>query len=216
MNKKKQRNQTPILLKNSIVFSLVASLLILVLGVGIGAKAFSKQKEASIKKDVTVNSITLENILSPASDLVSMKYTYTDVDIYENSKKAFGVKIPLTTDKVIFTYSGIVSAGIDLSQITYDIDNEAKKITITFPEPQFMSHEMDESGFKFYDAKNSIFTQTKLEDYTVLMSNLKSAKEEQLRNDGEFFPSVTENAKNVLNDLFKVAESTSDYEIVYN
>ena len=96
------------------------------------------------------------------------------------------------------------------------IDNEAKKITITLTEPQFMSHEIDESGFKFYDAKNSIFTETKLEDYTTLMSNLKAEKEEQLRNDGEFFPSVTENAKNVLNDIFKVAESTTDYEIVYN
>ncbi|MCR5601768.1 MAG: DUF4230 domain-containing protein [Ruminococcus sp.] len=210
--------QPQALIKNKLVLSIVVSVLVLIFGIGIGAKAFSKPKKltAPIKKEATVSSITLEEILLPASDLISMKYTYTDVDIYENSKKAFGVKIPLTTDKVIFTYSGIVSAGIDLSQLTYDINNTEKKITITLPEPQFMSHEMDESGFKFYDAKNSIFTETKLEDYTTLMSRLKEAKEEKLRNDGEFFPSVTENAKNVLNDLFKISELTSEYEIIYN
>lgn len=204
-------------LKTKFLLPAIASVVVLCLGVGIGAKAFSKPQKSTrvIEKDVTVDSITLEELLLPASDLVSMKYTYTDVDVYENSKKAFGKKIPLTTDKVIFTYSGIVSAGIDLSQITYDIDNKEKTITVNLPEPYFMSHEMDESGFKFYDAKNSIFTETKLEDYTTLMSNLKESKEEQLRNDGEFFPSVIANAQNVLNDIFKINNSTSEYEIIY-
>ena len=206
------------LLKNKFLLPAIAFVVVLCLGVGIGAKAFNTPKKSSkiIEKKVKVDSITLKELILPASDLVSMKYTYTDVDVYENSKKAFGVKIPLTTDKVIFTYSGIVSAGIDLSQITYNVDEDKKVISVTLPEPQFMSHEMDESGFKFYDAKNSIFTETKLEDYTTLMSNLKESKEEQLRNDGEFFPSVIENAQNVLNDIFKINSSTSDYEIIFN
>lgn len=162
-----------------------------------------------------MDSITLKEILSPASELVSMKYTYTDVDIYENSKKAFGYKIPLTTDKVIFTYNGIISAGIDMSQITYDINNETKTIRVILPAPTLMAHEIDENSFKFYDAKNSIFTETKLKDYTQLVSNLKEEKEEKLKNDAEFLPSVTENAKKVLNDLLKLSESTSEYTIIY-
>ena len=168
-----------------------------------------------ITEDATVDSLTIEEIITPASDLVTMKYSYTDVSVYENSKKAFGVKIPLTTDKVIFSYSGVVSGGIDLSQIKYDIDNEAKTIEITLPEPKFMSHEMDESSFKFYDAKNSIFTQTKLEDYTTLIGKLKKEKEAKLRSENEFLPSVTENAKKVLDDLLKIADATKDYQIIY-
>ncbi len=204
-------------LKNKLLISIAASVVILFLGVGIGAKAFNKQKKIDppIEKEITVDSITLKEILSPASELVSMKYTYTDVDIYENSKKAFGYKIPLTTDKVIFTYSGIISAGIDMSQITYDINNETKTISVTLPAPTLMAHEIDENSFKFYDAKNSIFTETKLEDYTQLMSKLKEEKEEKLKNDAEFLPSVTENAKKVLNDLLKISESTSEYTVIY-
>ncbi|EWM54573.1 DUF4230 domain-containing protein [Ruminococcus flavefaciens] len=197
---------------------LVLGFIIAALVIGfIAARYFYKTDHSlnPVSQETTVDSVTLEEIITPASDLITMKYKYTDADVYENSKKAFGVKIPLTTDKVIFTYSGVVSAGIDLSQITYDIDNDKKTITVTLPKPKFLSHEMDESGFRFYDAKNSIFTETKLEDYTSLMAKLKSAKEVQLRNDGEFFPSVTENAKKVLNDLFKIADATSEYEIIY-
>lgn len=168
-----------------------------------------------IVEEPTVDAMTVEEIISPASDLVTMKYSYTDVDVYENSKKLFGKKIPLTTDKVIFSYSGVISGGVDLSQIKYDIDNEAKTITVTLPEPKLMAHEMDESSFKFYDAKNSIFTQTKLEDYTALMDKLKKEKETRLRYDKEFLPSVTENAQNVLDDLFKIADATKDYTIIY-
>lgn len=170
---------------------------------------------APIAEDATVDALTVEEIVTPASDLVAMKYSYTDVDVYENSKKLFGKKIPLTTDKVIFSYSGVVSAGIDLSQIQYDIDNEAKTITVTLPAPKIMAHEMDESSFKFYDAKNSIFTQTKLEDYTALMDKLKKEKETRLRYDKEFMPSVTENAQKVLDDLFRVADATKEYTIIY-
>ena len=218
MNENNKGFKLKAILKHKLFFPIVSALVILIFGMGIGAKAFSNPKDKSLplEKEVKVDSITLKELLLPASDLVSTKYTYTDVGIYENSKKAFGVKIPLTTDKVIFTYSGIVSAGINLSDVTFDINDLSKSITITIPPPQFMSHEMDESSFKFYDAKNSIFTETKLEDYTALMGELKSQKEEQLKNDGEFFPSVSENAKNVITDLLKIAESTSDYKINFN
>lgn len=211
-----KRFEPKVIFKHRLFFPIVSALVILVFGMGIGAKAFGKSKKPVFEKEVTVDSIALKELLLPASDLVSMKYTYTDVAVYENSKKAFGVKIPLTTDKVIFTYSGIVSAGINLSDVTFDINDTNKTITITLPSPQFMSHEMDETSFKFYDAKNSIFTETKLEDYTALMSDLKSQKEEQLRNDADYFPSVSENAQNAIKDLLNVAEATSDYEIVFN
>ena len=204
------------LLKSNPVLILI--LVIAALAVGfIAARYFYKPENpfSPVTEEATVDSITLEEIITPASDLVTMKYTYTDVSVYENSKKAFGVKIPLTTDKVIFSYSGIVSGGIDLSQIQYNIDNEAKTIELTLPEPKFMSHEMDESSFKFYDAKNSIFTQTKLEDYTTLMGKLKKEKEAQLRSEKEFLPSVTENARKVLDELLSIADATKDYQIIY-
>lgn len=218
MNENNKKFNPKAILKHKLFIPIVSAVVMLIFGMGIGAKAFSNPKDKSLpfEKEVTVDSIALRELLLPASDLVSMKYTYTDVGIYENSKKAFGIKIPLTTDKVIFTYSGIVSAGIDLSDVTFDINNLTKTINITLPSPKFMFHEMNESSFKFYDAKNSIFTETKLEDYTALMTELKSQKEEQLSNDKEFFPSVSENAQNVIIDLLKVAESTSDYKISFS
>ncbi len=44
--------------------------------------------------------LTIDNVqevLKPASDLISTKYYYTDADTYENYKELFGKKVPFTT-----------------------------------------------------------------------------------------------------------------------
>ncbi len=194
----------------------VIALLFGLFGILFGALNRKKSADkAAIKADEALTMITLEEILKPASELVSMKYCYTDADIYEQSKSAFGVKVPFTTDKVVFTYSGIISAGIDISEVKYQIDDTDKRITITLPEPKILSHQMNEKDFKFFDVKNSIFTETNLEDYSDLMGELKEQKEKQLSEDEEFFDSVTENTQNVLKDFLTVSDKTKDYTVVF-
>lgn len=168
-----------------------------------------------VDEESIITNINLEEILQPASELVSMKYCYTDADIYERSKEAFGYKVPFTTDKVVFTYSGTISAGIEMSEIKYDVDKLTKVITVELPEPKLMSHELNEKDFKFYDVKNSIFTETGLSDYATLMDNLKANKEEQLNADAEFMNSVTQNAQVVIRDFLLVSELTKDYAIEF-
>ena len=181
---------------------------------GVSQRNVSKNTPV-LKADEALTTITLEEILKPASELVSMKYSYTDADIYEQSKSAFGVKVPFTTDKVVFTYSEVISAGIDISEVKYDIDDASKRITITLPEPQILSHQMDEKSFKFFDVQNSIFTETSLENYSELMSELKATKENQLLEDATFFDSVTENTQNVLKDFLTVSDKTKDYTVIF-
>lgn len=181
-----------------------------------GARLKTEKPPKEIIKEVnTVDSVTLEEILAPASELVTLKYTYTDLDIFENHVEMFGVKVPFSSDKIVFTYTGTVSAGIELADVKYKIDDEHKVIYLTLPQPKLFSHEMNEDDFMYYDVMNSIMTETKMEDYTRLISELKAEQEQKLAADGEFYQSVTDNAKEVLTSFLTLSDNTKDYTVIY-
>ncbi|SFX12626.1 DUF4230 domain-containing protein [Ruminococcus sp. XPD3002] len=201
--------------KAIIVVLSIAVVVCAVLGFVFGKVSSSSKDDKTVTTEEALTSITLDEILEPASELVSLKYCYTDADIYEKNKEWKGMTVPFTTDKVVFTYSGTISAGIDISEVKYEIINDAKRIIVTLPEAKVLSHEMDEKGFKFYDVKKSVFTQTSLDDYTALMAELKEAKEKKLKEDGEFFKEVEENAQSVLENFLTVSEATKDYTVTF-
>lgn len=169
----------------------------------------------TIQESVEINSVTVKEIIAPASELVTLKKEYTDFDTYENSKELFGKKLPFTTDKVIFTYSGVISAGIDLSEVELDVNNDKKTITITLPDAKILSHEIDEKSFEFYEIKNSILNETSFEDYTTLRAGLKERQEEKVLSDKEFMRSVEDSAENVIKGFLTSADATKDYKVIF-
>lgn len=175
-----------------------------------------KSKTKVITKSKEVTTMVLSEMLEPASKLTTLEYHYTDAEMFENSKKVFGKKVPFTTDKVIFKYSGVISSGIDLSQLTFEIDNKEKLIKITLPEIQIFSNEIDENSFEFFDVKNSVFTETKLEDYTELMGKLKEEKSSQLMENDEYKQEILINTKNVITSFMSGMDITKDFTIVFD
>lgn len=160
-----------------------------------------------------ITAITLRQILKPASDLISMKYCYTDADYYEHFKDLFGKKIPFTTDRVVFTYNGVVSAGIDLSLVEYEIDNELKSIVVKLPEIKILSNEIDASSFEFPYESNSIFTKTDMDDYMKIIDSLKEKKVKDIKSNDEFMKSTLDNTKNVIKSFLTLDDSTKEYTV---
>lgn len=158
---------------------------------------------------------TVEKIIKPASDLITTKYNYKDADTYENYKQLFGKKVPFTTDKVVFTYKGTISVGIDLLKIKYDIDNKDKTISITLPAVEIKSNEIDNSSFEYPFELNSVFNTTGMSDFTGLLATLKEKKEEEVKKDTEFMDTARTNTENVLKDFLTAAVDTKDYEVVF-
>ncbi len=163
-----------------------------------------------------VSQESIRAAILPASELVTSKYAYSDVNVYDAGTDFYGMRVPFTTDRVIFTYEGVVNAGIDLDKVNIQVDNENKKIQIDLPDPKILSHEVDESSYKYYDVKNSIFTEIAMEDYTKLVSKLKADKEAKLVEDDEFFKTVSDNAKNVLKGFLLGADELKDYQINFH
>ena len=175
-------------------------------------------EEVVINEEVTVDTSTIKEIVSPASELVTYKYYYTDAGTYEKDKK-FGdtdIVIPFSTDKTVYTYSGTISAGIDTGEITYDIDNEKKKIIVHLPNPKILSHELDENSFQTYDVKKSIFTSSSLNDYAEFVGELKTKEEQNLNDKSEFWTSLRKNTEGIVSGLMTADERLNEYTITYD
>lgn len=199
-----------------IVLELVGAAFLVFVGFAVGAwlRAPAVNIEDVISDETApVETFNVEEIILPASDLVSLKYFYTDADVYEKYKEVFGKRVPFTTDKIFFTYSGTISAGIDMSEVEYEVDYDAQRITLSLPEPKIVAHEFDDQSFQFYDMSNSALTQTNWSDFTDLTAELKKEKETELLANDEFVRQVSANAEEVLRAFLRQSAYTRDYGV---
>ena len=142
---------------NYILLGLAGLLLIatIVISLTLGKKKPEATSQASTERKSIMPTITtevvveitdeeVEQALEPVSELITMNYRYKDVGSYTSYKTWFDdEKIPFTTDYQLFTYTGTVKLGYDFSKVTYSVDNENKKITVTLPEVEVIANEID-------------------------------------------------------------------------
>lgn len=210
---------------------LITLLLAFCIGLGVGAyRCYNYLKEKQAPQEPTTSVVVtpapteepvvltishVEEIITPASDLITTKYSYTDADTYENHKELFSVKMPFTTNEVVFTYSGTVGLGIDMSKLSTYVDNESKTITIVLPKLEVKYNEIDADSFEYFNVSTSIFNQLKMEDSTNLIADLLVEKEKQVCNDKSVMDGALENTKLVLKSLLSTSELTEDYRVIF-
>ena len=178
-----------------------------------GAQTQVVEVEPSFKVDAT----TLREVIAPASKLVAYEYFYTDADQYEKSQPLFGtnVKVPFTTNQTVFTYSGTIGAGIELSKVLFDVDNDKKTIVVYLPEPTILSHELDMESLKVYDVKRSVFTRVDLEDYASMQKALMDKQEQKLLLNEAFWKNLKNNTQVLIANLITASGKIDDYTITW-
>jgi len=164
-----------------------------------------------------VTSTTLREVIAPASKLISYEYFYTDADKYEKSQPLFNtnIKVPFTTNQTVFTYSGTISAGIELSKVVFDVDNDEKTIRVLLPAPEILAHQLDMNSFQFYDIKKSVFTRADLGDYTEMQSALMEKQETKLWQNEKFWNNLENNTQSLINGLITAHDKINEYKITY-
>ena len=209
---------------NKFLFQIIIFVIGFVLGISIFiVKPWERKDDDSFNPDTTIilpedYELTIENVkevLAPASDLITTKYFYTDVGMDENSKMIGKLKLPFTTDKVVFIYSGIIYIGIDIEEVAYEIDNENKQITIILPECSIKANTVDESSIEFPYMEDSVFNSTTMDYYMKLIGELKEQKAEEVLNNTEFMKQARINTEQTLREFLTVANSTKEYEVVF-
>ena len=74
---------------------------------------------------------------------------------------------------------------------------------------------LEADDFTVYEVKNSVFTETKLDEFAELIGQLKQKKAAQLMSDTEFLETTRTEAEQVIRSFLKAADSTGEYTVVF-
>ena len=184
-------------------------IILLIAVIACGACFFAGKGLGSASPARQMSAVVVENSLAEVSELASMTYHYTNMAEFESSKDFYGMKLPFTTKSFIITYDGQIKAGVDLSKA--DAEVSGHKITVTLPQAQILSHEIDEDSIEVFDESTSIFNPLKVEDYKAFSKDQKETMEQKAKDKGLLEEAHKSAVKSVRQFVSQLAGE--DYEI---
>lgn len=191
--------------KNRMFVALGAAMIILgIVCIGIGSWQTYNANRSRI-----VN-LRMEDI----GELSTQAAYFTNVQVISNSRELFGVTVPFTQSKYIYSYDGVIKAGIDFTKLTYTIDSNSKTITVYLPEAYITSVSVDEDSLVIYDESKNIFTPLKLDDIQSSRKQMEVEAIDQATANG-LLVEAAENAKILIKAFLLSNPDLSDHEIVW-
>lgn len=152
-----------------IIISIVLIALV-VAGVTAGVKKYAESEAKTTK-------IGFEDI----GELATQVAYSTEVNVTDASRKLFGMTIPFTQSKYIYSYDVIVKAGFDFKQVEWSENNET--IVVKLPQAEILSCEVDTESFQVYHEDESIFRRITLEENNEALNNMKKqAQDDAIEN----------------------------------
>ena len=149
--------------------------------------------------------------LEDSQELITMKYYYTNMGMFENQKAVKEWKIPLTKSEFMLSYNGVINAGIDLSQVNLSFEDETLKVSL--PEAEILAHDVDENSIEVFNEETSVFNPLKVEDVTNLQLNLSDKMEKEALENGLIEQAQKYSEDNLKNLLHSIVGEMGDYEI---
>ena len=170
-----------------IAAALAALLLLVIVGLGIRSVVLSESKSTKLG---------FENI----GELATQTAYCTSVNVTEGSRELFGVTIPFTQSKYIYSYDIVIKAGFDFTEIEWEIKDTA--ITVRLPEAKILSSELKWDSFK----------QIKMEENNEALKNLVQNAEKDAVANG-LLDNARSNAETILRGFFGNVYNLEEYEI---
>ena len=130
----------------------------------------------TVEEKISVESLV--DSLRDVGKLVTEEYFFTEVVEYSSVKTLWKITLPWTKSAFLISYDGTVSAGIDLSGVTVELDEDAKSIRVLTPEAEIMAVDIDYDSFVCYSENSGIGNRISIRDYNdALQSVEKTARE---------------------------------------
>ena len=118
--------------------------------------------------------------LKDIGELATQSGYFTSVQTIQSNRELFGIEIPLSRSNYIFSYDGVIKAGMDFGDIEVEVDDLQRKIRIKLPEIKILSTEIDEGSFTYPDSKKELrtFTEKATAVYTCLGDKVYTCRAE--------------------------------------
>lgn len=137
---------------------------------------------------------------------------FTVVDVIDDPREIFGVEVPFTKSKYIYSYDVVVKAGLDFEKM--DWKETGGKIKVKMPEVYVTDSYIDEKSGRIYHEEESIFSPITLEEQMLARAELVETGVNDAIANG-LYDKAKENAEKMLTSFFKQHDEYKDKEIVF-
>lgn len=179
----------------------LALLMAIVAAIGVGVRVINVSESKTTK-------IGFEDI----GEMATQSAYCTEVNVTEDAKELYGMRIPFTQSKYIYSYDIVIKAGYDFNEIEWKEKN--KTIEVKLPEAKVLSNELDMDSFKVYHEEESIFSKITLEENNDAVKKMKLNAQENAIANG-LLENARSNAETMLTGFFADEYDLDEYKIVF-
>ena len=172
-----------------------------------------KEAKSNYVSDEKITEIGFENI----GELTTQSVTTTTVRVETKDLKLFNVSIPLTQSKYIYTYNTTIKAGINFSDVKWqlgDTDDTSHNIYVDIPEVKTLSADIDLDSFKVHE-ENNIFSPITLTEHNDSLIQLRENALSDAINSG-LYDRALDNAKTILTSFISQVYPSNEYNIIFS
>ena len=173
-----------------------------------------KEAKSNYVSDEKITEIGFENI----GELATQSVTTTTVRVETKDLKLFNVSIPLTQSKYIYTYNTTIKAGINFSDVKWqlgDTDDTSHNIYVDLPEVKTLSADIDLDSFKVLHEENNIFSPITLTEHNDSLIQLRENALSDAINSG-LYDRALDNAKTILTSFISQVYPSNEYNIIFS
>jgi len=152
-------------------------------------------------------SLKMEDI----GELVTQVAYFTEVMDDAKAREVFGLTVPFTQSVYIYSYDGVIKAGVDFTKLKYTVNSNKKVICFVEPEAYITDVDLDENSLVVYHEQKNIFTPLKLEDMQEARQKMEADAMEKAVANGLLIE-ATENAKALIEAFMRSNDELKDYE----
>lgn len=142
-----------------------------------GPKVVSVETVVEVEKEITA--ATIQDGLRDMGTLITGEYYFTEVISYSSVKKLWGIALPVTESGYLASYDGVVTAGIDFSQIRVEKNEEARTIQVHLPKAAIQNVDIDPESFTLHSEKTGLANPLSIMDFNSGLVELERSAQQK-------------------------------------
>jgi hypothetical protein len=164
---------------------------------------------------------TVELGFKDIGELVTQEVDAREIESYDGDPaKIFGISLPFTQSHYIYSYIVVIKAGFNFEEISCDVNDTTKTITVDLPEPYIISSDIDNDSFETYEEENNVFDPFTPEISNELEQEMKDKAENDAIDNG-LYEKATTNAETLIKSMIAQnydidSDSEDAYTVVIN
>ncbi len=193
------KNTIPI--KGLLFLAVVIAVLTVSLKTGFGTTHFNKNS-------------TIKMGFEDIGELATQSAYCRQINVTSDVRTLFGMDIPFTQSKYVYSYDVIIKAGFNFAEIEPIIDEDSKTITLKMPAVKILSSEIKDDSLEIYLEKESIFTPITLTENNEARIELKKKAAEEAKENG-LYDDAEKNAEELLKGFISKQFDLDTYKLKF-